>query len=112
MTPTHDAPRFPTLLDKPEYFFQPIRLLRRLCDLAFVRTAKQGKVRLPWGGEIEAMPGDSIDRVLHRSGVFDLIVMETLWRLAQSGSIAVDCGANIGYMNGLLARRLARKGTD
>jgi len=98
-----------SLWDKPEYFFQPARLWHRI-GIPFGRRPVCTSVRLPWGVEIETMPGDSLDRLLRRCGVFDLIVTETLWRLATRGSLAIDCGANIGYMSSLLARRLGPTG--
>jgi FkbM family methyltransferase len=44
------------------------------------------------------------------NGVFDLTVSEVLWRLLEPGEVAVDAGANIGYMTSLLAARAGVRG--
>ena len=98
-----------TLLDKPEYFYQPARIANRV-GIALGLKSRAPRAQLPWGLEIETMEGDSLDHLLQRVGIFDLIVTEVLWRLAVPGSVAVDCGANIGYMSSLLAHRLGAAG--
>ena len=44
------------------------------------------------------------------TGIYDLIVTEILWRLINKGEIAVDVGANIGYMTSLMAAKVASSG--
>lgn len=45
-----------------------------------------------------------------RRGIFDLAVTETLFRLADPAEVAVDVGANVGYMASVLAVRVGREG--
>ncbi|MFM6502148.1 MAG: FkbM family methyltransferase [Dolichospermum sp.] len=44
------------------------------------------------------------------TGIYDLIVTEILWRLINKGEIAVDIGANIGYMTSLMAAKVTNSG--
>lgn len=50
-------------------------------------------------------PRETIGRAIWTTGIYDLAVSETLFRLTRSGDLVVDAGANIGYMSGLLAVR-------
>jgi FkbM family methyltransferase len=68
-------------------------------------------VRLPWGTELDISAGESIGRSLLASGVYDLAVSETLWRLTDPSESCLDIGANIGYMTSLLAVRADVTGT-
>ena len=89
---------------KPEYLLQPRRLLRRLTTDPSDPHAVE--VMLPWGLPIRVQPDDSIGRSLHRLGIYDLAVSETLWRLTDAGDTMVDIGANIGYTTAVVAGRL------
>jgi FkbM family methyltransferase len=64
-------------------------------------------VELPWGCPIEIDIRETIGRSIWTAGVHDLAVVEVLYRLADPRSLAVDAGANIGAMTGLLAARAA-----
>lgn len=55
---------------------------------------------------IRVRPLEDRVRILSTLGVIDLAVTETLWRLADPGELAVDVGANIGYMTAVLAARV------
>jgi FkbM family methyltransferase len=44
-------------------------------------------------------------------GVYELGVTEALFRLTDPGDMAIDVGANIGYMTSILARVVAENGT-
>jgi FkbM family methyltransferase len=83
-------------LGKPHYVFRPTQLLRRLLRREAVRT--------PWTRMRVA--DDVLGRGLVRTGVHELAVSETIWRLADPGDLAVDVGANVGYFTGLLTRRV------
>jgi protein-L-isoaspartate O-methyltransferase len=61
---------------------------------------------LPWGLHIRIHPLEEHGQILLTLGVIDLAVTETLFRLANPGEIAVDVGANIGYMTSVLAARI------
>lgn len=87
---------------KPEYLFRPKQVIARL------RPPRGHDVRLPWGHIISCDPREDLGRAIHALGVYDLAVTETLWRLTDPEDVAVDAGANIGYMTALLSARAAR----
>lgn len=90
------------LLNKPYYVFRPSQLVRRLAGGA------PESVNLPWGPSIRVNPAEDIGHALATTGVYDLAVSEALWRLTEPGDVALDVGANIGYMSALLSARAAR----
>jgi FkbM family methyltransferase len=87
--------------NQPYYLLRPGFLLRRL------REGDGGGdtavVELPWGDPIQVETTESIGRVIQSNGVYDLAVTEALMRLADPGELALDIGANIGYMTSALA---------
>ena len=91
---------------KPEYFYQPRLALRRLLPFRHSSTAEFVDKKLPWGLHIRIHPLEEHGQILLTLGVIDLAVTETLFRLANPGEIAVDVGANIGYMTSVLAARI------
>jgi FkbM family methyltransferase len=92
-------------LAKPWYFHRPGQLLRRLWGgLRGLPTASV-VVPLPWGVGLEVDPREAIGRAIWTTGVYDLAVSETLFRLTRPGDLAIDAGANIGFMTGLMAVR-------
>ncbi len=96
-------------LGKPWYYHRPGQLFRRLWGgLRGPKTS--AVVRLPWGVEIEVDPRETIGRAIWTTGIYDLAVSETLFRLTRPGDLAVDAGANIGYMTGLMATRAGQGG--
>jgi FkbM family methyltransferase len=60
-------------------------------------------VKLPWNNSIEVNPRETIGRSIWTTGVTDISVCETLCRLLNKGDIAIDVGANIGFMTGVMA---------
>jgi FkbM family methyltransferase len=90
---------------KPWYVYRPGQLLRRVVRAAFPRSNPIQVVILPWGCPIEIDTREVIGRSIWATGVYDLAVAETLYRLADPGELALDVGANIGAMTGVLARR-------
>jgi len=92
---------------KPEYFYQPRLALRRLLPFRQSSTAEFVDKKLPWGLHIRIHPLEEHGQILLTLGVIDLAVTETLFRLAEPGEIAVDVGANIGYMTAVLAARVS-----
>ena len=92
-------------LSKPWYFHRPGQLLRRLWSGLVGLPSAPVVVLLPWGVELEVDPRETIGRAIWTTGIYDLAVSETLFRLTRSGDLVVDAGANIGYMSGLLAVR-------
>jgi FkbM family methyltransferase len=98
-------------LNRPEYLFSPRAVLKRL---------RRGRghpgngttttnVRLPWAQEITVFP-DEIGRTIIACGIFDLCVTETIHRLVDRGDLAVDVGANVGYLTNVMATRAGRTG--
>jgi ubiquinone/menaquinone biosynthesis C-methylase UbiE len=67
-------------------------------------------VTTAWGLPLEARSDESIGYSLITTGVFDLPVTETLLRLADSGELAIDVGANIGAMTSALAAAVGPAG--
>jgi FkbM family methyltransferase len=94
---------------KPCYVFAPRTLLRRV-RLGWSRSGSPQVVQLPWGATLEVNPHETVGRELLRQNVFDIAVSETVWRLLKSGDVAVDAGANIGYVTTLLAARVGAGG--
>lgn len=91
-------------LNKPEYWFQPRQLARKLLfELGRYSEQTTTRVRLPWGAEISVNPRESIGKSLLTCGVYELAVSEILWRLTERGERCLDVGANIGYMTSLLS---------
>lgn len=97
------------ILLKPYLWRRPGQLLRR----AQRRLSGAGDpllVKLPWGATIECHPWEAIGSALDRTGVFEIATTELLVRLLDPGEVAVDVGANIGYMTSLLAARAGATG--
>ena len=101
--------RFIGSLGKPEYVFRPSQIIRRL-QREFQIARESEEVVLPWGLPIRVFPNETIGSCIWRTGVHDLVASEALWRLLDPGETAVDIGANIGYMTGLMARRAGPRG--
>jgi len=92
---------------KPEYFYQPRRALRRILPFRHSSNAEFVEEKLPWGLHIRTRPNEEHGCILATLGIIDLAVTETIFRLAEPGEIAVDVGANIGYMTAVLASRVS-----
>lgn len=81
------------------------RLLRSRNDLRGLRSSM-----LPWGISISVDPAESVGRSIWRTGIYELVITEVLWRLIDPGDCTVDVGANIGYMTSILALRTGPDG--
>jgi FkbM family methyltransferase len=92
---------------KPEYFYQPRLALRRVLPFRRPSTAEFVARKLPWGMHIRVRPFEEHGQIISTLGVIDLAVTETLFRLIDPGEIAVDVGANIGYMTAVMAASLS-----
>jgi FkbM family methyltransferase len=100
-----------TVFDKPYYLFQPRALARRLGVTLHVRKISlHVERRLPWGLPLRYRTDDEIGRTIERFGIYDLPVCELIWRLLDPGETAVDIGANIGHMTGLMALQAGTHG--
>jgi FkbM family methyltransferase len=96
------------LVNRPYYLFRPAQLLVRLR----ARTPADGSphaVRTAWGSQLYCWP-DSLGLAVARNGVYDLVVAETLARLADPGETVADAGANVGLMSNLLAHAVGVEG--
>ena len=101
--------RVGTFFRKPEYLWRPWQIpLRALRSVARSRASE--RVCLPWGFDLDLRPNDAIGAAIWNSGVYDLAVTETLWRLTNRAELAVDVGANIGYTTSVLATRVGSNG--
>jgi FkbM family methyltransferase len=95
---------------KPELFFRPTQLIKRLLWSKHWR-GKTGRVTLPWGLEMDVDAGERIGESITKIGVYDLVVLEALMRLADPGETCLDIGANEGLMTGMLATAIGKEGT-
>jgi FkbM family methyltransferase len=97
-------------LATPPYFFQPLQVLRRLRLEYLWRSKREAFVTLPWGLPIKIDPREAIGFDIASQGLYEIGVTETLWRLTEPGDLAIDAGANIGYMASILGIRVGPKG--
>lgn len=94
---------------KPEYVYRPAQLFRRVVR-SFQREVSFEELRLPWGMPIYVRTDHHVGQAILHLGLYDLTVSEALWRLIDAGEFAVDVGANIGYMTGIMASRVGAAG--
>lgn len=94
----------------PWYRHRPRQLFRRLLRGSILPAKGRHIVTLPWGVPIRVNVGEAIGASIWYQGIHDLPVTEVIWRLLEPGDSAIDAGANIGYMSGLMAYRVAATG--
>lgn len=97
-------------IDKPEYLYQPAQALKRLTRL-LTAEPDSAEVALPWGLKMRIRPREDLGRALWQKGIYDLTLCEAIWRLLDCGESAIDVGANIGYISGLMAARSGPQGS-
>jgi FkbM family methyltransferase len=100
----------PTFLNKPELWFRPSHLVRRLFRPGPPPAAAINAV-LPWGLPLHIRVRENIGKQVVAFGLFELPVCEAIARLVDPGDQVWDVGANIGHMTGLLAIRSGPTGT-
>ena len=91
--------------------FRPDAAVRRIrigSELP-AETAPEQDVVLRWGQTITVFP-DLMGRALIIGGIFDVTLTESIQRLLDPGGLAVDVGANVGYVTNLMATRLGAAG--
>lgn len=94
---------------KPEYAYQPKRLFRRLLPIR-PQVTSFGVHSLPWSrAQLRVRESEEHGQILRTLGVVDLMVTESLFRLADPGEVAVDVGANVGYMTNVLVSRIGQR---
>jgi FkbM family methyltransferase len=97
-------------LATPPYLFQPLQVVKRLRLEYLWRSRREACIALPWGLPIKIDPQEAVGHNIASHGLYELGVTETLWRLTESGDLAIDAGANIGYMASILGMRVGPKG--
>ncbi len=90
--------RFLKLLNKPEYLYQPNALVRRIFIPKSVHKGTR-VVKLPWKLDLEVNPAEAVGRAISHHGLFEIAVVETIFRLADRADVFLDIGANIGFMS-------------
>jgi FkbM family methyltransferase len=95
---------------KPEYVFRPAQIVRRITR-EFKPANEYEDVMLPWSLPIRIRPREAIGSVIWRLGVYELSVSEAIYRLVDPGELAIDVGANFGYMTSIMASRVGATGT-
>jgi FkbM family methyltransferase len=95
-------------VNRPYYLYRPSQLRARLHAGASEQAEPQ-LMRTAWGAQLYCWD-DPVGQAVARTGVYDLVVMETLARLADPGETAVDAGANVGLMSSVLAYATGERG--
>jgi FkbM family methyltransferase len=99
------------ILNKPHYLYRPRQAIRRLGYRPGAWSpAQTAVVTLPWGAALECWPADALGSAILRTGIYDLLTTEALFRLTDPGDVAVDVGANVGHMTSALAHAAGRPG--
>jgi len=96
-------------LNKPEYLLRPGQIVSRML-LAGRPKAEYADIRLPWNLVMRVRPSDAIGLSICTYGLYDLVTSESILRLLDPGETAVDIGANVGYITGLMAWRAGNAG--
>lgn len=97
-------------LFKPEYIFQPNKLINKFLPQSLEIKKKFVQELLPWGLKIRVRPDEEHGKILTTLGIIDLAVTEILFRLTDAKEFAVDVGANIGYMASILSCKVGNNG--
>jgi FkbM family methyltransferase len=99
-------------INRPEYIFQPNRIITRLMSLYFGLNEESKSIKLPCGLDIDVSSGsnDVVVKALKSQGIYDLSITEVLWRLLSPGEMAIDIGANIGYMTSIMIKKVGKNG--
>ena len=102
------AGRIAEWINRPEYIYQPGKFLRRLWE---IRSRQEGDevIELPWKLPMEVDSSETIGRILSHHGIFEMPVVEAIFRLVDPGDFVLDAGANIGYMAAVAAAAGAGK---
>lgn len=94
---------------RPEYVFRPRQALLRFRRFGKPAQAKE-IVELPWGASVTVHPRENVGSDIFHYGIFDRIVPEAIYRLAEEGEWAMEVGANIGQNCSLMAYRTGPRG--
>ncbi|HLG95840.1 MAG TPA: FkbM family methyltransferase [Bryobacteraceae bacterium] len=92
---------------KPEYIYQPGRLLGRLAG----KNDRASKTALTgYGFPMDVMPDELISNSIRRKGMYDIVTAEAIYRLLDPKAHAIDAGAHVGLMSALMALRVGAEG--
>ena len=93
----------------PAYLYNPRQVFTRVCR-RFRRPSENDVVRLPWGHDLVVNSNDFIGRAIWTQGIHEINVCEAIARLVREGDVAVDAGANVGFITSLLAKVVGKNG--
>lgn len=94
---------------RPEYIFRPRQVLNRVRRIG-KDIPSTARVDLPWGATIDVRPNDNVGSDIFYFGIFDRIVPEAIYRLADADELLVEAGANIGQNSSLMAYKAGANG--
>ena len=87
-------------LMKPYFLYRPQQIFRRVARI--FQSPEPCEIMLPWGIPIHIDPREAIGNAIWRTGLYEIATAETIYRLLPTGGTAIDVGANIGYITGLM----------
>ncbi|MBC8110444.1 MAG: FkbM family methyltransferase [Verrucomicrobia bacterium] len=96
--------------NKPEYFFQPYHLLKKLVRVVGGKPKSKTLMTLPWGSSFFVNPKETIGGAIFDMGVYDMALTETVYRLVKASDFCLDVGANIGFVTNLMAVCCGKQG--
>jgi FkbM family methyltransferase len=82
---------------RPEYIYQPAKLIRRLFSKGLAQGGEE-IVELPWKMSMEVDSSEIVGFGIAHTGIFEIPVVEAIFRLVDPSETVLDVGANIGYM--------------
>ena len=91
------------MFNKPEYFFQPFQVFRKIAALLQPHDYRKIKIKLPWGTDLFINRQFEIGNAIYTLGVYDLSMTDSIVKIIQKGDTVLDIGANIGYTTNLMA---------
>lgn len=100
--------RFLYRFNKPEYIYQPKKLISRILDGSIPK--ENVKVQLPWKHEIEVNPKEDIGKSIYVLGLYEISLSELINRALPYCDEFIDVGANIGYFTSLALSNKQFKG--
>ncbi len=93
---------------RPEYLRQPGKLIKRVLGKGIEQTGDE-TVELPWKMLMEVNTSEIIGRGIAHTGIFEIPVVEAIFRLVDPSDTVLDVGANIGYMTAAALSAGARR---
>jgi FkbM family methyltransferase len=94
-------------IKRPEYYFSLHSVVKKLFNKTGHGIINQ---KTPWGNLMEIDTNETIGNAIFSTGIYDLALSETLWRLIQPGDFVLDVGANIGFITSLCSYKTGAQG--